>query len=164
MNILVSLDGVLSSDSGEPIRAGVALYYALNINNRVAIMTSRKEADAKQWLQSHGIINYDDLIDSSFELAGEDLKKRQFVISRSRAPIEMYVDADPTMCAWVFEEQRVPASLFSHPNFATGENRPDAPKKVRRWSDIEEAITKVNIARSEQATRPKDTVAELWSD
>jgi hypothetical protein len=116
-------------------------------------MTSRKEEDAKQWLQSHGIINYDDLIDSSFALEGEDLKKRQFTMSRSRAPIEMYVDADPTMCAWVFEEQRVPAILFS---------RPDAPKKVRRWSDIEASVNRVNMARSEQAQRPKE--AELWSD
>jgi hypothetical protein len=162
MNILVSLDGVLSSESGEPIRAGVALYYALNINNRVALMTSRGEEDAKHWLQSHGIINYDDLIDNSFALEGEDLKKRQFVVSRSRAPIEMYVDSDPTMCAWVFEQQRVPALLFSHPGFAIVENRPDAPKKVRRWSDIEASITRVNISRSEQAQKPKE--AELWSD
>lgn len=164
MNILVSLDGVLSSESGEPIRAGVALYYALNISNRVAIMTSRGEADAKQWLQTHGIINYDDLIDSSFELEGEDLKKRQFVVSRSRAPIEMYVDSDPSMCAWVFEQQRIPAVLFSHPGFAGVENRPDAPKKVRRWSDIEAAVNRVNTSRAEAAQRPKDTVAELWSD
>ena len=156
MNILVSLDGVLSSESGEPIRAGVALYYALNINNRVALMTSRGEEDAKQWLQSHGIINYDDLIDISFALEGEDLKKRQFVTSRSRAPIEMYVDSDPTMCAWVFEEQHVPAVLFSHPGFAAVESRPDAPSKVRKWSDIEAAITRVNIARSEAAKAPKE--------
>lgn len=156
MNILVALDGVLSSDSGEPIRAGVALYYALNVNNRVALMTKRGEEDAKQWLQAHGIINYDDLIDSSFELAGEDLKKRQFTMSRSRAPIEMYVDSDPKMCAWVFEEQSVPAILFAHPGFARVENRPDAPKKVRAWSDIEDSINRVNTARSLAAQAPKE--------
>lgn len=156
MNILVSLDGVLSSESGEPIRAGVALYYALNVNNRVAIMTKRTESDAKQWLQSHGIINYDDLIDSSFELTGEDLKKRQFILSRSRAPIEMYVDSDPSMCAWVFQEQMVPTVLFSHPGYVKIEHRPDAPKKVRAWSDIEDSITRVNIARSEAAQVPKE--------
>ena len=113
MNILVSLDGVLSSDTGEPIRAGVMLYYALNINNRVALMTSRKTEDAQHWLQSHGIINYDDLIDYSFNLEGDELKKRQFIMSRSRAPIEMYVDADPAMCAWVFEEQGIPIFIIT---------------------------------------------------
>ena len=156
MNILVSLDGVLSSESGEPIRAGVALYYALNINNRVALMTSRGEEDAKQWLQSHGIINYDDLIDRSFHLEGEDIKKRQFILSRSRAPIEMYVDSDPKMCAWVFENQMVPTVLFTHPGYVRVEHRPDAPKKVRAWSDIEDSINRVNIAKSEAAQAPKE--------
>lgn len=162
MNILVSLDGVLSSESGEPIRAGVALYYALNINNRVALMTSRKTDDAKQWLNSHGIINYDDLIDSSFALEGENLKKRQFVLSRSRAPIEMYVDSDPSMCAWVFEEQMVPTILFSHPGYVRVEHRPDAPSKVRAWADIEESVIRVNKAKSEAAANPK--ALEFWDD
>ena len=156
MNILLNLDGVLSSESGEPIRAGVALYYALNINNRVAIMTRRNEEDAKQWLQSHGIINYDDLIDASMGLEGEDLKKRQFVLSRSRAPIEMYVDSDPTMVAWVFQEQMVPTVLFTHPGYVKVEHRPDAPKKVRAWADIEESINRVNIAKSKAAQAPKE--------
>jgi hypothetical protein len=134
----------------------VALYYALNINNRVALMTSRGEEDAKQWLQSHGIINYDDLIDRSFHLEGEDIKKRQFILSRSRAPIEMYVDSDPKMCAWVFENQMVPTVLFTHPGYVKVEHRPDAPKKVRAWSDIEDSINRVNIAKSEAAQAPKE--------
>lgn len=156
MNILVALDGVLSSESGEPIRAGVQLYYALNINNRVAIMTKRTQEDAKQWLMSHGIINYDDLIDTSMSLEGEDLKKRQFILSRSRAPIEMYVDSDPAMCAWVFETQMVPTVLFTHPGYVKVEHRPDAPKKVRAWADIEDSINRVNIAKSEAAQAPKE--------
>lgn len=161
MNILLTLDGVLSSDSGEPIRAGVAIYYALNINNRVAIATSRDKADAEHWLQSHGIINYDDLIDSSFALEGEDLKKRQFVVSRSRAPIELYVDADPAMVSWAFEIQNVPSLLFTHPSYARVENRPDAPKKIRAWSEIEEAVTRVNIAKSKAYGSDE---LEFWSD
>jgi hypothetical protein len=156
MNILVSLDGVLSSDSGEPIRAGVALYYALNINNRVAIMTSRKEADAKQWLQSHGIINYDELYDISSHLEGEDLRKRQFLLARSKAPLEMYVDSDPSICAWAFETQNVTSLLFSHPGYVKVENRPDAPSKVRRWADIEASVTRVNMAKAKEAQRPKE--------
>ena len=162
MNILLSLDGVLSSDTGEPIRAGVMLYYALNISNRVALMTSRTTADAEHWLNSHGIINYDDLVDRSFYLEGEDLKKRQFVMSRSRAPIELYVDSDPTMCAWVFEEQGIPAIMFMDPGYLSVERRPDAPKKVRTWDQIEESIDRVNTHKSREAAKPKDL--EFWSD
>lgn len=162
MNILVALDGVLSSESGEPIRAGVQLYYALNLNNRVALMTSRKTDDAKHWLDSHGIINYDDLIDRSYYLEGEDLKKRQFIMSRSRAPIEMYVDSDPVMCAWVFEEQGIPAIMFMNPGYLSIERRPDAPKKFRTWDQITESIDRVNTHKSREAARPKDL--EFWSD
>ena len=119
MNILLSLDGVLSSETGEPIRAGVALYYALNASNRVAIMTSRTKEDA-----------------------------------------ELFVDADPSLCAWVFEEQKVPTILMSHPSYAKVENRPDAPSKVRKWADIEEAVTRVNIARTLDYKKPDVELGE----
>ena len=162
MNILFNLDGVLSSESGEPNRAGVVLYYALNAAHRVAIITSRDKSDAEHWLQSHGIINYDDIIGKEMHLEGEDLKKRQFVVSRSRAPIEMYVDADPSMCAWVFEHQSIPTILFSNSSFIPVSFRPDAPTAVRKWSDIEEAITRVNLAKSTAFRKPLEE--ELWSD
>ncbi len=162
MNILLSLNGVLRAESGEPNRAGVILYYALNAGHRVAIITKDGKADAEHWLQSHGIIGYDDLLDNSVELAGEDLKQRQFRVSRHKAPIEMYVDSDPEMCAWVFEHQNVPTLLVSHPSHLPVEFRPDAPRKIRAWNEIEDAITRVNIAKSKFAEKPKDF--DLWQD
>jgi len=156
LNILLNLDGVLSSESGEPIRAGVILYYALSNAHRVSIITSRRTDDAEQWLQGHGIINYDELIDIGAHLEGEDLKKRQFLLARSKAPLEMYVDSDPAMCAWAFETQNVTSLLFSHPGYVKVENRPDAPSKVRKWSDIEAAVTRVNLAKAKEAQRPKE--------
>lgn len=159
MNILLALDGVLSSDKGEPIRAGVALYYALNANNRVAIFTDRTKADAEHWLMSHGIINYDDLIDSSFALEGENLKKRQVLLSRAKVPYEMYVDADPELCAWAFEEQNLVSLLFMPPAYMRVTNRPDAPKSFRKWSEIEASINRVNISKSVESQTP-----EFWQD
>ena len=162
MNILLSLNGVLRAESGEPNRAGVILYYALNAAHRVAIITKDDKDNAKHWLQSHGIIGYDDLLDNSVDLAGEDLKKRQFLLSRGKSPVEMYIDSDPEMCAWVFEHQNVPTLLVSHPSYLPVEHRPDAPRKVRAWNEIEEAVTRVNIAKSKFAAQPKD--ATLWDD
>jgi hypothetical protein len=156
LNVLLNLDGVLSSESGEPIRAGVILYYALANSHRVTLLTSRKTDDAEQWLQGHGIINYDELFDVGAHLEGEDLKKRQFLLARSKAPLEMYVDSDPAMCAWAFETQNVTSLLFSHPGYVKVEDRPDAPRKVRKWSDIEAAVTRVNLAKAKEAQRPKE--------
>ena len=161
MNIILSLDGVLRAESGEPNRTGVLVYYALNNLHRVALITKDDSANAKHWLNSHGIIGFDDLLDNAVDLAGDDLKKRQFTLSRQKAPVELYVDSDPSMCAWVIE-QGIPTLLVSNPSYLPVEHRPDAPSKVRRWSDIEDSITKVNIAKSKYAAQPKD--ATLWDD
>lgn len=162
MNVILSLDGVLSSESGEPNRAGVLIYYALNAGHRVALISKRKKADAEHWLNSHGIIGYDDLMCDEVHLEGEELKKRQFILCRSKASVEMYVDSDPTMCAWVLENQNVTTLLVSSPSYLPVENRPDAPQGVRKWSDIEDAIDRVNITKSKAAQKPDEL--ELWSD
>jgi hypothetical protein len=151
MNILLSMEGVLSAESGEPIRAGVALYYALNSMNRVAILTSRNEEYAKHWLASHGIIGYDDLITDYFDLHGEDLKRRQITIARQTSPVEMYVDADPDTCAWMFD-QGVTALLFMPPSYLRIDRRPD----MKKWADIEKAITDQNIAKSQDKRLGQD--------
>jgi hypothetical protein len=161
LNIILSLDGVLRAESGEPNRTGVLVYYALNSAHRVALITKDDSANAKHWLNSHGIIGFDDLLDNSVDLAGDDLKKRQFTLSRKKAPVELFVDSDPSMCAWVME-QGIPTLLVSNPSYLPIEHRPDAPSKVRKWSDIEESVNKVNIAKSKFAAQPKD--ATLWDD
>ena len=161
MNIILSLDGVLRAESGEPNRTGVLVYYALNNAHRVALITKDDSANAKHWLNSHGIIGFDDLLDNSVDLAGEDLKRRQFTLSRKKAPVELYVDSDPSMCAWVME-QGIATLLVSNPSYLPVEHRPDAPSKVRKWSDIEAAITNVNIAKSKLASQPRDE--QLWDD
>ena len=138
------------------------LYYALNANNRTGLITSRTKADAEQWLFSHGIIGYDDLMADEVGLAGEDIKKRQFTLSRSYAPVELYVDSDPSMCAWVFEHHAVPTVLLSNPSYIPVEWRPDAPQSVRKWDDIVNAIDRVNVAKSKGAGQPKDL--EFWQD
>jgi len=163
VNILLNLNGVLSSDSGDPIMSGVMLYYSLNTSNRVVIITSKNKADAENWLNSHGIIGYDDLITKEVGIEGDDLTKRQFKTARHGAPVELYVDADPAMCAWVFEQQRVPTVLFTHPSYARIENRPDAPSKLRKWAEIEESVDRVNRARSEDRMRPQHEIGE-YSD
>ena len=59
MNIILSLDGVLRAESGEPNRTGVLVYYALNNAHRVALITKDSFDNAKHWLNSHGIIGFD---------------------------------------------------------------------------------------------------------
>jgi hypothetical protein len=52
--------------------------------------------------------------------------------------------------------------MFMNPGYLAVERRPDAPKKVRTWNQIEESITRINIARSKDAANPKEL--EFWDD
>jgi hypothetical protein len=49
-----------------------------------------------------------------------------------------------------------------NPGFLAVERRPDAPKKVRKWTEIEDSINRVNIAKSKDAANPKEL--EFWDD
>lgn len=127
----------------------------------MALVTDRTYKDAEHWLFSHGIIDYDDLIDNSYGLEGEDLRKRQITQSRIKSPIEMYIDSDPAMCAWAFE-QGMTAVVFAHPSYIPVKNRPDAPTQPKAWDEVEAAIKRVNIARSmdRRLNQPQDG----WGD
>jgi hypothetical protein len=112
-----------------------------------------------------GIIAYDDLMGDEVALEGDDLKKRQFVRNRSRAPIEhlTYVDSDPSMCAWVFENHAVPTLLVSHPSHLPVVAPTRCPQfSPVKWSDIENAIDRVNVAKSKVYATPPE--ADLWQD
>jgi hypothetical protein len=153
LNILVALEGVLSSDNTDnPNRTGALLYYALRTNNRVAIFTSWSKKDAEHWLAVNGFIGYDELIDNTYDLIGEELPQRQVNLARSKNPVDLVVSADPVLCAWTFE-QGLPSLVFANPDTMNISNRPDAPKKARAWGAIEETITKRNIKRSEDASK-----------
>lgn len=138
------------------------LHYALTANHRVILVTSRDRRDAEHWLASHGIIDYDDIIDSSVALEGEDLRKRQITIARSQGGVELYIDSDPAMCAWVFE-QGITAMVFAHPSYLPVGSRPDAPKQIRAWNEVENSIKKINIAKSLDKRLNNDDLAN-WED
>jgi hypothetical protein len=163
VNILLSLDGVLSSEHYEANRIGAQIYYALKSAHRVTLYTSWSAEKADNWLAVNGIIEYDDLLTDEYDLVGEDLKKRQLTISRSRQAVELVVDADPSFCAWAFE-QGVPALLFANTELMSVPNRPDAPKGMRRWDEIEAAIIKKNLAKTEQVTRMRAATNSIFED
>lgn len=51
--------------------------------------------------------------------------------------LEYFVDADPSGAAQAMSIGQT-ALLFASPSYARPEFRPDAPKELRKWSDIEE--------------------------
>jgi hypothetical protein len=150
MKILVELDGVLRDRNDQPIATGVLMVSTLIVYNQITFISSMNREETEQWLSIHKIINYDDIIDSSVTLATEELPERQINVARASGAVDLFITANPKL--WVYSfDLGIPSVMFGVPGYLRPEFRPDAPKKIRSWTDIEEAIEKQNTARAQDA-------------
>jgi hypothetical protein len=144
MNIVVDLDGVLRGHrNDEPIAAGILVVGALSAYNQIMFITELSEARVNQWLNENKVVDFDNVLSSALHLEGEELKHRQIKHARARGPIDLFITANPSLWAFAFE-QGIPSIMFGVPSYLRAEFRPDAPKAVRSWSDIEAAVSKQN--------------------
>ena len=151
MHVVIDLDGVLKGhQNDEPIRTGVQFVGALSAYNRISFITDFSKGEAEQWVNINKIVDFDNIYDSSLHLEGEDLKERQIRFARSRGPIDLFITTSPKL--WVFAfDLGIPSMMFGVPGYIRPEFRPDAPKKVRSWSEIEKAVKKQNELRTKDA-------------
>jgi hypothetical protein len=150
MQILVELDGVLRDKDESIIPIGVIMYGTLTVYNRMTIISSMTEADTKRWLDINKVVDYDLIIDNSVYLVGENPQERQINFARSQGGIDLFITGNPKLWAYAFN-LGIPSVMFGVPSYTRVEFRPDAPKKVRAWTDIEEAIEKQNQMRTQDA-------------
>jgi hypothetical protein len=151
MHIVVELDGVLRGHrNDEPILAGVQMVGALSAWNKITFITEMSRAEAEQWANINKIFEYDNMIDSSIALVGEDLKQRQLKMARANGSVELFITGDPKLWAFAFD-MGIPSVMFGVPSYTRPEFRPDAPKKIRSWNEIETAVKKQHELRTKDA-------------
>lgn len=148
MHILVELEGVLRGQKDEPIPAGIIMVAQLAAYNSITFMTELSKAQAEQWINVNKVVDYDNLIDSSVSLVGEELSQRQMKVARSKGTVDLFMTNNPVNWAKAFE-QGIPSIMFGVPSYTRLEFRPDAPKKVRAWNEIEAEITRQNELRTQ---------------
>lgn len=150
MQILVDVNGVLKGSKDEPIPTGILMIGTLSVYNQLTFIDSVSENEMKIWLNSNKIVDYDRLIDSSVRLEGEELAERQIKVARARGPVDLFITNNPHLWAFAFE-MGIPSVMFGVPSYTRPEFRPDAPRKMRAWNEITEAIDKQNALRTEDA-------------
>lgn len=148
MEILVELNGVLKSEDGKPIITGVLMYAALAAYNRVTIMTDMREADAIKWMNENKVVDFDKIIDSSVYLTDENPSHRQISLARTHGGVALFITNNPSNWAYAFDVG-IPSVMFGVPSYTRAEFRPDAPRKVRAWNQIEESVAKQNALRTQ---------------
>ena len=150
MHIVVELDGVLRGSNDEPIGTGVIMTGTLSVYNKLTLLSSSLEKETKYWLDVNKIVDFDLIVDSSIALPDEPLAQRQLNVCRSRGAVDLFITNNPTTWAFAFE-QGIPSVMFAVPSYTRPEFRPDAPKRVRTWGDIEAAIEKQNSLKTNDA-------------
>lgn len=151
MHILVDIDGVLKGYANdEPIAAGIQMVGALSSWNKVTFITEMKATEAEQWININKIFDYDNMLDSSIGLVDEELKQRQIKMARAKGNVELFITANPKLWAFAFD-MGIPSVMFGVPSYIRPEFRPDAPKRVRAWDDIEAAVKKQNELKTKDA-------------
>ncbi len=137
------------------------MYSMLTAYNRMTVMSSSTEEETLRFLNVNKIVDVDNIVDSSVALEGEDLAERQINFARSRGSIDLFITSNPKLWVYAFD-QGITSIMFGVPSYIRPEFRPDAPKKVRSWDSIQEAVDRQNEARVKdlRLTRTNDVSFE----
>jgi hypothetical protein len=150
MQILVDLEGVLKGDKDQPLSQGIVMVGSLSAWNKITLISPLSGDQTRQWLDINKIVDFDKVIDAGVGLVGEDLGERQVNHARSLGAIDLFITNNPTLWAYTFN-QGIASVMFGVPSYTRPEFRPDAPKRVRAWNDIEKAIEEQNAMRTQDA-------------
>jgi hypothetical protein len=130
---LISLDGVLRTETGDPIHAGIKLFRVMNEHYRVVLATDGTIEEAEHWCRANMILGYADLYDNRIAFEGQDLRMRHLAYARSQGEVELFIDCDVDRSAAAMNAG-VPTMLFLSPTFVR-RKRP-----VRPWEELKEEV------------------------
>jgi hypothetical protein len=160
VDALLTIEGVLRARN-QPIQSGVALFRALVGRYRVTLLADEPAEDARIWLVSHGIADWAGILGTEHAIASaHSLRDAQIKLAKYRGPVELLVDPDPGVVAGCFD-YALTGVLFVPPAVAAAQFRPDAPREVRRWTDIEAAV---DAQRALSAKAADDWVDEMYGE
>lgn len=151
MHILVELNGVLKNTADDQlIPPGVLMVGTLTVYNQITFMTPESKASAEMWLNQNKIVDFDDIIDAKVGLTSELLEERQIKYARARGAVDLFITGNPHLWAFAFD-LGIPSVMLGVPSYTRPEFRPDAPKKLRAWDEIERAVREQNEQRTKDA-------------
>jgi hypothetical protein len=130
---LLSLEGVLKTEGGDPIQEGIKLYRILAEHYRVVICSDLSTDLSEHWLRNNLIIGYADLYDDKDFFEGQDLRARHLDMALARGKVSLFVDPDADRCAYALSKN-VTTMLFAEPKFIR------TSRMVKPWEDLKSEI------------------------
>lgn len=159
---VIGIEGVLARVAdgalitSQPIPAGVTLYATLRRNYKIALLAyERNEAKIVHWLRSNHVTDYTTLLAGGPGLP-VDQRAAQIRELRLRGyALDLVIDASPAVVAKAMHAG-VTSLLFASPKYARPEFRPDAPRGIREWADIEGEMDLQREFRAQEPARTAD--------
>jgi hypothetical protein len=139
MSAIIALEGVLKTETGDPIPEGIKLFRILSEFYRTVISSDLDTKQTEHWLRSHMIVGYAEIYDNSMFFTGQELRSRHLAVAKSKGKVDLFVDADADFCAEALANG-VPTILFASPRFVR------LSRNVKPWEDLQ-----VEVARQKEA-------------
>ena len=130
---LISLEGVLKTETGDPIQEGIKLYRILVDHYRVVICSDLSTDVTEHWLRNNLIIGYADIYDDRYFYEGQDLRARHLDMALARGKVSLFIDPDSDRCAYALSKN-VTTVMFAEPKFVR------TSRMVKPWEDLKTEI------------------------
>lgn len=136
---LVALEGVLKTETGDPIPEGIKLYRILAEHYRVVITSDMSWQKTDHWLRSNLIVGYGDIYDDRYFYEGQDLRSRHLAIARAAGRVDLFIDVDADRCAEA-AAMGITTLLFAHPKFIR------TSREIRSWDVLADEVERQRLA------------------
>ena len=136
---LISIEGVMKTENGDPIQEGIRLYRILSEQYRVVVCSDMSEELTEHWLRSNMIVGYAEVYDESDFFEGQDLRARHLDLALQRGRVALFIDPDADRCAYALSKN-ITTIMFAEPKFIR------TTRMVKPWEDL-----KVEIERQRDA-------------
>jgi len=136
---LVALEGVLKTETGDPIPEGIKLYRILAEHYRVVITSDMSWQKTDHWLRSNLIVGYGEIYDDRYFYEGQDLRSRHLAIARAAGRVDLFIDVDADRCAEA-AAMGITTLLFAHPKFIR------ASREIRSWDVLADEVERQRLA------------------
>lgn len=130
---IVALEGVLKTETGDPIPEGIKLYRILAEHYRVVISSTMDFEKSDHWLRSNLIIGYSDIYDSRYFFEGQDLTERHIDVAKSKGKVSLVLSADGDICAYALSNG-IASLMFANPKFIK------TKKDMKSWDKVTEEV------------------------
>lgn len=157
---VISAEGVLCRQDRKdntfqafsPIPEGLALVGSLAHTYSIAVVADVTDADeVHTWMKTHGMAQFYSYALQRKPGMPEDRTERvlaQVDYLRSSFPVGLVVDSDPATIASLMVKGYC-GLLFTHPQYARPEWRPDDDKGMRSWAAIAAEVQEQNRMKAE---------------